>query len=99
MSDQFGEVITLVPPEPLTTESEAPTSQEQDTLNGLVLAIERFGNPSLKEIAACAGRSSVGTGYYAPTVWKYLRGLEDKGYIKLPPRYSCRGRIQVLKRG
>lgn len=56
--------------------TEPLTKTERDVLRGLKKAIRLHGNPSLKEIAALAGRT-----YHAPSVHKYLRQLAAKGYV------------------
>ena len=62
------------------------TRAEAELLRVLGKAIEKYGNPSLKEIAGCYPN-----GGYASMVQVYLRRLRDKGYVELPEARRSRG--------
>jgi hypothetical protein len=67
------------------------TLRERQLLRAFEAAIRRFGNPSVREIALCAGET-----WYASNVHKYLVKLAAKGWVALPPyRYRIRG-IRLL---
>ena len=59
------------------------TLAEYETLRALAEAIDKYDNPTLKEVAACSK-----TVRYAQMVWEYLRRLEAKGYVSFSPRRS-----------
>jgi hypothetical protein len=69
------------------------TRAEAELLEVLGKAIEKYGNPSLKEIASCYPN---GAGY-ASMVQVYLRRLRDKGYVELPEARRSRG-IKLLNK-
>ena len=54
------------------------TLAEYETLRALAEAINKYDNPTLKEIAACS--KSV---RYPQMVHEYLRRLEAKGYVSV----------------
>ena len=68
------------------------TRAEAELLRVLGKAIEKYGNPSLKEIAGCYPN-----GGYASMVQVYLRRLRDKGYVELPEARRSRG-IKLVER-
>ena len=68
------------------------TRAEAELLEVLGKAIEKYGNPSLKEIAGCYPN-----GGYASMVQVYLRRLRDKGYVELPEARRSRG-IKLVER-
>jgi len=66
-------------------------ARERHLLRAFEKAIRRFGNPSVREIAFCAGET-----WYASNVHKYLVRLAAKGWVAMPPkRYRIRG-IRLL---
>jgi len=78
----------IIPLDPTGTKELNPG--EREVLEALKLAIRRYGNPSLREIAKCAK-----TAIYHPMIHTYLRKLADKGYVELPPPRRARG-IKLL---
>src|SRR5262245_37929159 len=59
--------------------TEPLTRTEKDVLLGFKRAIREHGTPSLRQIAQSSGPS-----YYASNIRKYLRRLEEKGYVRWP---------------
>jgi hypothetical protein len=93
------ETITLLPQVAYRApRRRAPTDDEQLTPGERRIwlavreAFDKYGNPSLEEIALCCGRGKD----FASDVHKYLRRLAKKGYVKLPPFRHPRS-LQLLK--
>lgn len=61
------------------------TTQQHRLLRGLAKAIERYGKPTLQQIA-----DSEGSGRTAPSILRALNLLAEKGYVLRPQGWRLR---------
>lgn len=85
------ETVSLLP-----VSAQPLTKGERGVLAALKRAIRAHGNPSLREIAACAEVTCYSLPS-VPMIHRYLRRLEAKGFVELPPPNRARS-IKLVRR-